>query len=81
MVLQTTKAQAAAIPHVVDDLCQSCRKCMAREVCRSKALLQLDPGEPPFIDPSRCYGCRTCIPACPHGAIVLNGNGSIAAAT
>ena len=40
----------------------------------SKAILQIDPGEPPFIDASRCYGCRACIPACPHGAITLNGH-------
>ena len=72
-VLETTKAQVTTIPYVVDDLCQACRKCVAREVCRSKAILQIDPGEPPFIDPSRCYGCRVCIPACPNGAIVLNG--------
>ncbi|HFD40593.1 MAG TPA: hypothetical protein ENJ31_12190, partial [Anaerolineae bacterium] len=31
--------------------------------------------EPPFIDASRCYGCHACIPACPFGAIVLNGHG------
>lgn len=72
-VIETTKAQANAIPHVVDELCLACRKCLARTVCRSKAILQIDPDEPPFIDPSRCYGCQACIPACPQGAIVLNG--------
>jgi MinD superfamily P-loop ATPase len=73
-VIESTKAQTLAIPHVVDELCQACRKCLAREVCRSKAILQIDRGEPPFIDPSRCYGCRVCIPACPNGAITLNGD-------
>jgi MinD superfamily P-loop ATPase len=72
-IIETTKAQVAAVPHVVDELCQSCRRCLAREVCRSKAILQIDRNEPPFIDPNRCYGCRACIPACPHGAIALNG--------
>ncbi len=72
-VLSTVKAQATAVPHVADDQCRVCRKCLAREVCRSKAILQIDRGEPPFIDASLCYGCRACIPACPHGAIVLNG--------
>jgi MinD superfamily P-loop ATPase len=51
-------------------LCQVCGKCLARDVCRSKAILRIDPDEPPFIDPNRCYGCRVCIAACPHGAIV-----------
>jgi MinD superfamily P-loop ATPase len=72
-VVDTTKAQITAVPYVVDDLCQACGKCLARSICRTKAILQLDPGEPPFIDPNRCYGCRACIPACPHVAIVLSG--------
>lgn len=72
-VLETTKAQLSTIPQIVDELCLACRKCQAREVCRSKAILQIDRGEPPFIDPNRCYGCRACIPVCPAGAIVLNG--------
>jgi MinD superfamily P-loop ATPase len=71
-VIETTKAQLSTIPHIVDDLCLACRKCQAREVCRSKAILQIDRGEAPFIDPNRCYGCRACIPVCPAGAIVLD---------
>jgi MinD superfamily P-loop ATPase len=69
-----TKAQATAIPHVDDDKCEACRRCLARAVCKSKAILQLDPGESPFIDSSRCYACYVCIPACPNGAIVRNGH-------
>jgi MinD superfamily P-loop ATPase len=61
-VLETTKTQATAIPHVMDELCQACGKCLARTVCKSKA----------FIDASRCYGCHLCITACPHEAIALD---------
>lgn len=70
--IDTKKAQATAVPQIKDELCLACRKCVARSVCRSKAILQIDPGEPPFIDPNLCYGCNACIPACPQGAIVLN---------
>ncbi len=72
-VLSHTRTQVTGIPQVVDDLCRVCRKCLARQVCRSKAILQMDPDEPPFIDASLCYGCRVCIPVCPNGAIQLNG--------
>ena len=72
--MQSTKAQVTAIPYVVDEHCQACRRCLARKVCRTKAILQIDPDEPPFIDASLCYGCHSCIPACPYGAIVLDGH-------
>lgn len=61
----------AKIPRIDDDLCQSCRKCVARKVCRTKAIVVIDPGEPPFIDGNLCYGCLACLPACPYDAIVV----------
>ena len=69
-VVESTKAQSAAIPRIDDAACRACRKCVARSVCRSKAILQVDPGEPPVIDPSKCYGCNACLTACPFDAIV-----------
>ncbi len=71
--IDMAKAQIKDVPMVVDEVCLACRKCLARQVCRSKAILQIDPGEPPFVDANLCYGCHTCLPACPQGAIVLNG--------
>ncbi|MBN1964683.1 MAG: 4Fe-4S binding protein [Anaerolineae bacterium] len=58
------------LPRITESLCRSCRRCVARHVCRTKAIIQVDPGEPPTIDPSRCFGCMACVQACPHGAIV-----------
>ena len=67
--MEGPKAQSVTIPYVDDTLCKACRKCVARAVCRSKAIIVLDPGEPPFIDASRCYGCQLCVTECPFGAI------------
>ncbi len=53
--------------------CRACRKCLAREVCKVRALVRLDPDEPPFIDVSRCYDCRLCILAYPFRAIQVDG--------
>ena len=35
--------------------------------------MRLDPDESPFLDVSRCYDCRLCIPACPFEAISIAG--------
>ena len=69
-VVESTKAQITSVPVIDDAACRACGKCVAREVCRSKAILQIDPGEPPVIDPSKCYGCNVCLTACPFDAIV-----------
>ena len=69
-IVEFTKAQIAAVPTIDETICQVCRTCEARSVCRSKAILRIDPGEPPVIDPSKCYGCNICLTACPFGAIV-----------
>ncbi len=60
----------AKIPHVDESRCQACPKCVARKACRVKAIVIIDPGEPPFIDGNLCYGCMVCVPACPFEAIV-----------
>lgn len=70
MVL-ATNTQARVVPRVLEERCRACRKCVARSECRSKALRQIDPGEPPVVDAALCYGCHKCVPACPWEAIVL----------
>ncbi len=62
-------AQEKDIPVVDLERCRACRHCAARAVCRTKAIVQLDPGEAPMIDAGRCFGCLVCAPACPAGAI------------
>lgn len=57
-------------PYLDEALCQACRKCTARSVCRTKAIRSIDPGEAPFIDGHLCMACYECVGACPYGAII-----------
>jgi len=50
-------------------LCQACAACDAKAVCRMRAVVQLERGDLPVIESSRCRGCMICVPACPHGAV------------
>ena len=54
--------------------CRACRRCLAAEVCKVRAIVRIDPDEQPFLDIERCYDCRLCIPACPFGAIQITKN-------
>lgn len=49
--------------------CRACRRCLAAEVCKVRAIMRIDDDEPPYIDIERCYDCRLCIPVCPFGAL------------
>ncbi|MBN2305049.1 MAG: 4Fe-4S binding protein [Anaerolineae bacterium] len=53
-----------------DTRCRVCEICLARQACRGKAIRVIDRDDPPFLDMSRCWGCRVCVTACPHGAVV-----------
>ncbi len=53
------------------DTCRACEPCTARLVCKTRAVVQIDAGEPALIDSSRCNGCGDCLPACPYAAIAL----------
>ncbi len=49
--------------------CQTCARCQARQVCKPRAIVQLEPGDLPIVDATRCRSCLVCIPACPFGAV------------
>lgn len=57
------------VPHVDVHLCHTCEACQARRVCKTRALVQIERGDLPIIDASRCRGCLVCILECPHGAV------------
>lgn len=54
------------------EVCRGCTPCLARKVCRTRAIVQMETGEPVFIEIERCNGCNKCVPACPYAAIRLN---------
>ena len=57
---------------VDENICRACGKCLAGEACRGNAFIRLERGESPFLDMSRCWGCRICMTACPFGAVVVH---------
>lgn len=71
MAFEGAKTQTTAIPRVDAGSCRLCERCAAQRACRTRALIQLDRGEAPYVDAGRCYGCHVCLAACLYGAIRL----------
>lgn len=57
------------VPVVDAGTCRTCRKCMARQACRLKALVQFEASELPYVDQVLCRGCLVCVEKCPFQAI------------
>ena len=53
------------------DRCQACDPCEARLVCNTRSIVQIDPGEPPYIEMGRCNQCGVCVEACCCEAITI----------
>lgn len=49
--------------------CRACRRCLAADICKVRAIMRIDDDDPPYIDIERCNDCRLCIPACPFDAL------------
>lgn len=56
--------------YVNQDHCHTCRRCLAQQVCKVKAIVRIDHDEPPFIDVHRCHGCKICVAECPFDAVI-----------
>jgi len=58
-------------PRVDADKCRACQRCPARQTCKTKALVQFEANELPYIDRELCRACLVCIEECPFRAIVV----------
>lgn len=57
------------VPRVDAEKCRACRRCLARQACRVKALIQFEAHELPYVDQALCRGCLICMQECPFKAI------------
>jgi len=69
-MMETMTSAYLVTPRIVEEWCHVCDKCLARLACQPRAIVVQDPGEAPFVDASRCYGCRVCVRACPFKAVI-----------
>lgn len=61
-------------PEVSWDICQACDPCQARLVCKTRAIIKIDPDEPVLIQLERCSGCGECVLACSFEAIQMKNS-------
>lgn len=53
------------VPQVIEELCNSCRKCA--DICRFRAITVV--GSSVLVFPEMCHGCGGCMVVCPEHAI------------
>lgn len=58
-------------PELDWDVCQICIPCEARKACNTRAIVQIDPDEPPYIEITRCNSCGQCVLSCQFEAITM----------
>lgn len=58
-------------------LCAHCEDAPCAKACPSDAFTRREDGLL-LIDPEKCTGCGSCVPACPQGSIFMNAESNIA---
>ena len=67
------ESEGITVPHV----CHHCDKALCMDACPSKALHRSRETGAVLIDDDVCTGCRSCIAACPFGAVFLDPDGKV----
>lgn len=75
-VLSAARVSVEAVGNMAVPLrCMQCEDAPCVTVCPTGALYREFPDEPVLIDKTLCIGCKSCILACPIGAISLDAEG------
>jgi Fe-S-cluster-containing hydrogenase component 2 len=56
-------------PRVDPDLCRRCDECPAADACAARGFGRERKEGVPVVDSTLCYGCYSCVGACPQRAI------------
>ena len=79
--LKLTEKVRGTVPKVkvayVPLMCNHCREAPCMASCEENAIYRREDGLV-VIDPQKCTGCRSCVDACPYGAIYFNDGLNIA---
>lgn len=59
------------LPWVDPARCQRCADCPSIAACLAQGLRRDDQDSVPAADPDFCFGCYSCVAACPYHAIDL----------
>jgi len=58
--------------HYIPVLCMHCDKATCMAVCKIEGAIYKRKDGLVIIDPVKCTGCKSCVDACPYGAIYFN---------
>lgn len=59
------------VPRVDAEKCRRCADCPAIVACLAQGFRRDDQDSLPYADEDLCFGCYSCVGACPHKAIIL----------
>ena len=64
-VINDKKIVSSFVPQVIEELCNSCKKCA--DICRFRAITVV--GSSVLVFPEMCHGCGGCMVVCPEHAL------------